>query len=98
MYLKICLFFLQLEDSQTCQKFDFLKIESKVGYNRQHVTLCGQEPSRQVSLKIDGTEVKMIFHSDPSFAERGFKISYRAYGWYIKYYISSKIYRGRVSI
>ncbi|CAH3029259.1 unnamed protein product [Porites evermanni] len=68
-----------LEDSQTCQKFDFLKIEFKVGYNRQHVTLCGQEPSRQVSLKIDGTEVKMIFHSDTSFAERGFKISYRAY-------------------
>ena len=51
------------------------------------MTLCGQEPSRQVSLKIDGTEVKMIFHSDTSFAERGFKISYRAYGWYIKYYI-----------
>ena len=49
------------------------------------MTVCGSMPSRELSLKVEGTAVEIKFKSDASFNARGFKISYRAYGKFYFY-------------
>lgn len=68
-----------LEDSQTCEAFDFVKIRATGGNSRGQVTVCGSIASRRISLEVEGTAVEITFKSDFSFTARGFKISYRAY-------------------
>lgn len=70
----------RLEDSQTCKKFDFVKIKVQQGrYSTQEVTVCGSQRSREISLKVDGTAVEITFKSDLNVNERGFNISYQGY-------------------
>lgn len=71
---------LQLEDSSSCKKFDFVQLKARVGYITRETTWCGFISPRQRTLKVDGRAIEITFRSDASFNTKGFKISYRGYG------------------
>lgn len=78
-HVNLSIEFFKLEDSQTCNAFDFVKIKARVGYASREGSLCGFQAPRQSSLKVDGRPIEVTFKSDSSFTANGFKISYRAY-------------------
>ena len=51
-------------------------------YSTEEVIVCGSQRAREISLKVDGTAVEITFKSDLNVNERGFKITYQAYGMF----------------
>lgn len=81
--VNILYFSLQLEDSSTCSKFDFVQFKARVGYSTHETTWCGFVSPRQRTLKVEGRAIEITFRSDGSFNAKGFKISYQGYGGFM---------------